>query len=154
MNNTRGRRTFIAGSIGLLVFGCVHLLAVYKSFFVAPSTPVEIEVDRALRALKMDMGPFHPTGRHTVNILNTSYSALLLYAGVMNLVAVGPVIAAGRLRKLTIVNIFFVAVLMAIPLSLQFPPPALFAAIVLILFVVSLFRQGGVNKSSGLLPKI
>ncbi len=143
MNHTRGRKTFIAGSIGLLIFGSVHLLAVYKSFFVPPQTPVEIEADRALRAVKMDLGPFHPTGWHTVNILNSSYSALLLYAGVLNLVAVGPAIAAGRLRTLTRVNIVFVSALLAIVLALQFPPPALFAVIILTLFIASLVQQAG-----------
>lgn len=140
---SRGRRTFIAGAIGLLVFGGVHLLAVYQSLLVSPSTTAEVEADRALRALKMDMGPFHPTGWHTVNILNSSYSALLLYAGVLNLVSVGPAVAAGRLRILTVVNIVFVAILLTIVLALQFPPPALFAAITLILFLASFLRQGG-----------
>ena len=148
MNKTRGRRWFIAGSIALLVFGSVHLLAVYQSLFVPPSTPAEIEADRALAALKMDMGPFHPTGWHTVNILNSSYSALLLYVGVLNLVALGPAIAAGRLRKLTVVNIVFVAILLTIVLALQFPPPALFAAITLVLFAVSWFRQSDAESSA------
>lgn len=148
MAETRGRKMFIAGAITLLIFGSVHLLAVYQSLFVAPTAPAEIEADRALYALKFDMGPFHPTGWHTVNILNSSYSALLLYAGVLNLTAVGPAIAAGRLRRLTVVNIAFVAVLLAIVLALQFPPPALFAATALAFFAISFFRQAAATEAT------
>ena len=96
----------------------------------------------------MDMGPFHPTGWHTVNILNSSYSALLLYAGVLNLAALSPAIAAGRLRRLTVVNIAFVSVLLAITLALQFPPPALFATITLAFFAISFFRQATAADST------
>lgn len=141
---TRGRGMFIAGSIGLLVFGGVHLLAIYKGLVVGPTTPAEVAINAAEKAFKvMDAGPFHATGWHTMNILNCSYSALLLYAGVLNLIAVGPAIAAGRLRILTCVNIIFVALLLGITLVFQFPPPALFAAVTLIFFIVSLVKQAG-----------
>ncbi len=146
-NATPGRRTFMAGAIGLLVFGSVHLLAIYKGLVVGPTTPAEVAINNAEKAFKvLDAGPFHATGWHTMNILNSSYSALLLYAGVLNLIAVGPAVATGRLRKLTMVNIVFVAVLLAITLIFQFPPPGLFAAMTLILFVVSLMRQGSASR--------
>ncbi len=136
-----GRRLFLAGSIVLILFGAVHVLAVYKSLIVGPESPAEADADRALRAFSMNMGPFHPTGWHTLNILNASYSVLLIYAGVINLIALGPAIAAGRLRALTLANMIFVALIAAVPLLLQFPPPLVFALLALILFILSLVKQ-------------
>lgn len=136
-----GHRLFLAGSIALIVFGSIHVLAVYKSLVVGPTSPAEEEVERALRKFGIEMGPFHPTGWHTTNILNSSYSVLLIYAGVLNVVALRPAIVAGRLRALTIVNIIFVALIAAIPLLLHFPPPLVFAAAALVLFILSLTRQ-------------
>jgi hypothetical protein len=148
-NQRRGRRTFIAGAIGLLVFGSVHMIAIYKGLIVGPKTPDEIAIDNAERAFKiLDVGPFHTTGWHTMNILSISFSALLLYTGVLNLLVMGPMMAAGRLRKLTAVNIVFVILLMAIILVFQFPPPALFAALTLLFFVWSWMRQGSANLSA------
>ena len=136
-----GRRLFMAASIVLIIFGAVHVLAVYKSLVVGPESPAEADADRALRAFSMKMGPFHPTGWHTLNILNASYSVLLIYAGVINLIAVHPAIAAGRLRALTLANVVFVALIAAIPLLLQFPPPLIFAAAAWVLFAFSWLKQ-------------
>jgi len=97
-----GRRLFLAGSIVLILFGAVHVLEVYKSLVVGSESPAEVEADRALRAFSTKMGPFHPTGWHTLNILNASYSVLFIYAGVINLIALGPAIVAGRSRALTL----------------------------------------------------
>ncbi len=135
-----GRRLFASASIVLILFGAVHVLAVYKSLIVGPESPAEAEADRALRALSMRMGPFHPTGWHTLNILNASYSVLLIYAGVINLIGLRPAIAAGRLAALTLANMIFVTLIAVIPLLLQFPPPLVFALLALILFVAS-YRQ-------------
>lgn len=136
-----GHRWFKAGAITLLVFGGIHLLAVYKSLFVAPTDPAEFRAEAALRDFKVDLGPFHPTGWHTVNILNASYSALLLYVGILNLIALDPVAAAGRLRTLTVVNILFTTILFAICLALQFPPPMVFAFACMLFFTISLVKQ-------------
>lgn len=136
-----GHAWFKAGAFTLLVFGGIHLLAVYKSLFVAPTDPAEIRADEALRAFKVELGPFHPTGWHTVNILNASYSALLLYVGILNLIALGPVAAAGRLRTLTVVNILFTTILFTICLALQFPPPMVFAFACMVFFAISLVKQ-------------
>ncbi len=139
--NVSGHRWFKAGAITLLIFGGIHLLAVYKSLFVAPTDPAEIRADEALRAFKIELGPFHPTGWHTVNILNASYSALLLYVGILNLIALCPAAAAGRLRALTIANILFTTILFTICLALQFPPPMVFAFACMVFFSVSLAKQ-------------
>lgn len=136
-----GRRLFMAASIVLILFGAVHVLAIYKSLVVGPETPAEADADRALRAFAMKMGPFHPTGWHTLNILNASYSVLLIYAGALNLIALGPAIAAGRLSALTLANIVFVTLIAAIPLLLQFPPPLVFALLALALFITSYIKQ-------------
>lgn len=143
-------RWFKAGAVTLILFGSVHLLAVYKSLFVAPTDPAEIRADEALRDFKIELGPFHPTGWHTVNILNSSYSALLLYVGILNLIALGPVAAAGRLRALTVVNILFTTILFAICLALQFPPPMVFAFACMLFFTISLVKQ---RASMATLPK-
>jgi hypothetical protein len=137
-----GRRWFIAGAIGLIVFASIHLLAVYQSNFGEPATPEIAELDRMLRNVHiLDAGPFQASAWHTVELLNTSYSVLLLYAGVLNLLMVGPALASGRLRRITWVNILFVGLLLALTVVFQFLPPMVLTAVVLLLFVVSLIRQ-------------
>ncbi|MEK6644277.1 MAG: hypothetical protein AABZ08_10240 [Planctomycetota bacterium] len=139
--NISGHRWFKAGAITLILFGSVHLLAVYKSLCTTPTDLQEIRLNEALRAFKMELGPFHPTAWHTLNILNASYSALLLYVGIMNLIALGPVAAAGSLRTLTLVNILFTTILFTICLALQFPPPMVFALACMVFFAVSYVKQ-------------
>jgi len=141
-SRVRGGGWFLAATIVLLLFGSVHVLAIYDSLYgkSEPGTP-KARVDEALRAFKLDLGPFHATGFGTVMILNSSYSVLLLYVAILNLATWRCAAAAGRLRRLTVINMLFVALLGGICLAFQFPPPLLFAALALLLFIVSYVRQ-------------
>lgn len=136
-----GRKTFLAGTIVLILFGAVHLLAVYHANFNPPATEQEAEIKRLESQYSIAMGPFKATGWGCVQILNSSYSVLLLYAGVLNLLAMRPAIAMGRLRAITLCNIVFVAILLAITMIFQLPPPMLFNATALVLFGVSWWKQ-------------
>jgi hypothetical protein len=143
-SNTRatpGRGWFKAGAIGLIVFGAVHLLAVYKGLFRQPTTPQEIAAHEALLALRMDMGPFRPTGWHTTMILNSSYSVLLIFAGALDLLSLNALVAADRLRPLAAVNSLFCGVLFLITAAFQFPPPMLFALACCVFFLVGWFKS-------------
>ena len=141
MNKTPGRPLFLAGNIVLLLLGIVHLLPFFASNLVPPGNQIEIEVHRALHALKYDMGPFHATGWHTTQLLSGSYSTLVIFVAILNFFTMGPMIAAGCFRTLTIVNLIFTAILLGITLVYQFPPPMVFSLVALILFGVSLMRQ-------------
>lgn len=90
----------------------------------------------------MKLGPFTPSAWGGMQILNSSYSVLLIYIGILNLLAMRPAAWAGRLKALTVCNIFFVALLLLITIVFQFPPPMLFAATALIFFGVSWVKQG------------
>jgi len=136
-----GRSWFKAGAIALIIFGAVHLLAVSKSLAITPTDPVEIDLTARLKAYSVDMGPFKPSAWHTTNILNTSYSVLLIFAGVINLLALSPAVAAQKLRPLTLASVIFTFLIAAICLAFQFPPPLIFAAAAWFCFTMSLIRQ-------------
>jgi hypothetical protein len=137
----RGRRMFRAGAIGYLVFAGVHLSAFLQSVFVAPTDPLQIEAERALRAVVVDMGPFHTHFGLLVRLLSASYSTLLLFVGALNLVALQAAVAHGRLRALTLVNLAFCALLAVLAAVVRFPPPMVFALAIEILFALSWVAQ-------------
>jgi hypothetical protein len=136
-----GRRLFRAGAIGYLVFAGVHLTAFLRSILVAPTDPLQTEAERALRAVVLDMGPFHTHFGHLVRLLSASYSTLLLFVGVLNLVALPAAVAHGRLRALTLVNLAFCGLLLALAAVVRFPPPMVFALVIEVLFALSLVAQ-------------
>ncbi|MCG3126914.1 MAG: hypothetical protein CHACPFDD_01769 [Phycisphaerae bacterium] len=136
-----GRRAFRIASISLIVFGGVHLLAVGKALVVRPSSPQEITADRALRALSTAIGPFRPTAWHGMQILNASFSVLLIQVGVLNLLRLRIVDRAPDLRSATLANVIFAALLLIITIAFQFPPPMVFAAFATVAFVTSLVQQ-------------
>jgi hypothetical protein len=136
-----GARLFRAGAIVYIVFAAVHMLPFLKSLLVAPTDPLEIDAQRALRAVVVDMGPFHTDFGQLVELLSASYSLLLALVGTLNLVALPAAATAGRLRALTLVNLAFCAVLVVVPAIYQFPPPLVFALIIETLFALSLARQ-------------
>lgn len=142
-----GAGWFRAGAIGLLVFGAIHLLAVFDGLFREPTAPVEVEVKRALLAFSLQIGPFRPTAFHTTMLLNASYSIFLFFVGVLDLVALRPAIAAGRFRALAYVNIVFVALLLAACAAAQFPPPLVLCLVILILFCIALARYVGARRA-------
>jgi hypothetical protein len=134
-------RLFRAGAIGYLVFAGVHLTAFLRSILVAPTDPLQIEAERALRAVVVDMGPFHTHFGQLVRLLSASYSTLLLFVGVLNLVALPAVVARGGLRALTLVNLAFCGLLLALAAVARFPPPMLFALVIEVLFALSFSAQ-------------
>lgn len=135
-----GRKPFVAGCIVLLLFSSIHLVPFVQSIAVAPADPLELEAHRAMEAVKVDMGPFHTDFGLLVKLLSASYSVLLYFVAAVDLVALRPVIAAGRLKTLALVNAIFAAILLAICLLCRFPPPAVFALVALVLFALSALR--------------
>ncbi len=142
-SSSPGRRWFKAGAIVLIIFGAFHQLVVYKSLLVGHETPAEARLTQNLKSFQVPgpMGPFKPTAWHTTNILSNSYSLLLIFAGVINLLTLTPVIAAHKLRPLTLANVIFTFLIAAICLAFQFPPPLLFAGAAWFCFTMSLIRQ-------------
>ncbi len=136
-----GSRLFRAGAIGYLIFAGVHLTAFLRSILVAPTDPLQIEAEHALRAVVVDMGPFHTHFGQLVRLLSASYSTLLLFVGVLNLVAQPLAVAAGRLRALTLVNVAFCGLLLTLAAVVRFPPPMVFALVIEVLFALSLVAQ-------------
>ncbi|MFO0973657.1 MAG: hypothetical protein U1A27_09495 [Phycisphaerae bacterium] len=138
----RGLRLFqLAGAL-LLLFGVVHTVAVVKALIAGESG--DARVDRLAadaRALTFAVGPFHSSAWGAIQILNASYAILLLHVGVVNLLVARPAAAAGRLRRLTLVNLLFVAGLLAVASAYQFPPPMLFSALIGLVLAASAWRQ-------------
>jgi len=141
MQSKSGHKTFLAGAISLIIFGSVHLLAVYKANFTEPTDPKLAEINAAAKAYTIELGPFTPSAWGGMQILNSSYSVLLIYVGILNLSAMRSAAQAGRLTALTVCNIFFIVLLLLITIVYQFPPPMLFAGIALIFFGVSWAKQ-------------
>jgi hypothetical protein len=142
MNATPGRRLFIAACIVLLLFGCTHLVTVVRSKVVPLTDPLQIEADRAMQAVTIDMGPFHTNAAMLMHLLSASYSTLLLGLATINLVTLRGAIALRRFRALTIVNIIIAGALLTITIIYQFPPPMVFSLVAAVLFMASLIRQG------------
>jgi hypothetical protein len=137
--HTPGRRSFVAGALVLLLFGAVHLLAVYKSNFMPPEPGPAAELDRMAKDLKHRIGPFEASAFGLIQLLSASYS--VLYAGATSLATVGPAVTHGRLSRLTTLNLMLAALLLLLTVLAQFPPPMFFAAVATILFAVSLIQQ-------------
>jgi hypothetical protein len=135
-----GRSLFIAGVITLALFSAVHMIPMLIFMFTEPTKPVEIEAKRAMAAVAVDMGPFHTSWLGLNQLLSASYSALLFFVVGLNLVALPAVVAHGRLRALAAVNAIFVAILLAIAVIYQFPPPGVFSLIALIFFLGAWMR--------------
>lgn len=140
--SVRGRRAFVAGIVFLFVFGAAHGLAVYSSNFKQPATEDARQVQGILKETVVQKSPFQATTWGAVQILSCSYSALLFYVAMLNALAFKPMIAAGRLRALTITNIVFAAVLLLVTVIFRVLPPMLFSVLVLLCFFVSFTQQG------------
>ncbi|MGE0480971.1 MAG: hypothetical protein AB7Q17_10920 [Phycisphaerae bacterium] len=136
MAGTPGVRWFRAGAITLLVFAIVHGLAIYEANFAEPRTDAARAVKQAARAHQAQLGPFLATAWGGMQILNTSYSILLCFVGLLDLVAVKDA-AAPRVRTLAAVNMGLAAALAGVALLYQFPPPAVFALAALVCFTIA-----------------
>jgi hypothetical protein len=138
---TAGSRLFRAGAVGYVIFAAVHFVAFLRSVLVAPTNPLEIEAERALQAVVVDLGPFHSHFGLLVQLLSASYTTFLVFLGVLNLVALPAAAAHGRLRALTLVNLLLCALLLGIAAAARFPPPMLFSLVIAVLFALSLRAQ-------------
>lgn len=133
-----GRGCFIAGSIVLILFSLVHMIPTCYDIFVEPTEPAEIAAKEAMAAVTVDIGPFQTHLGKLHLLLSMSYSALLLFVGVANLVALPAVVAHGSLRNLALVNVLFTSILLAISLGCLFPPPAAFSLVAESLFALAM----------------
>jgi hypothetical protein len=122
------------------MFSAVHMIPMFFSIFVEPTTPVEIEAKRAMAGVVIDMGPFHTHWGMLNQLLSASYSALLFFVVAINVVALPAIVAHGRLRTMALVNAVFAAILLAISLMAQFPPPAVFSLLAGVFFAGAAVR--------------
>lgn len=143
-----GLNWFRTGAVGTLLFGCAHLVAVYKVNFAPPPTPEMAAAKAALESVQEQFGPLRASAWGGLQILNASYSILLFQVGVLSLSAAPACARAGRLASLTWINLTAMAALLAVSLWFQFPPPAVFAFLLVVIFAVSLARQQRVTQSS------
>lgn len=139
-----GRRLFIAGSVTLILFSLVHMIPMFADLFSEPTDPLQIEANRAMAAVAVDIGPFHTHFGKLVHLLSVSYSTLLLFVAAVNLVALPAVVADGRLRALSLVNVIFVGILLSTSIIFRFPPPGVFCLLALVCFVGAVVRAPGV----------
>ena len=137
----KGKRTFIAGAVWLILFGTVHSLAFVRGLVVEPTEEFEKRFHDAGKAWKIEMGPLQTTALDTMQILSGSYSILLIFAGAMNLTCMSALIAHNALKRATILNIVFISMLLALTIAFRFPPPMVFAGIILFCFCSSLMYQ-------------
>jgi len=137
----RGRRTFVAASVALLVFGAVHVLRIYADNFAPPRTLQEAELRAMMKSFGVPFGNLYPTAWSANQILSASYSILLIWTGTLNLLLLRAAAATGLLRTLTRVNVIFIGLLLIVTIFWEFPPPMLLAGIVFLLFLASLMRQ-------------
>lgn len=133
----------------LLLFGAAHSLAVYKSNFRPPDGPEAADLVAALKGYHMKVGPVDATAWDTNQILSSSYSILLFFAGAANLLMLKPASLVGRLRGLTILNLVLTAALGAVTVIWTFPPPMFFALAALFCFLVSLVQQARAGGAAG-----
>jgi len=130
-------RAFTTGSIILVAFGAVHLLAVYKALFTEPRAESELLLKAAALAHQDQLGPITITAWDGMMILNSSYSVLLLWIGATNLLVEGAVRRTGSIRRLALQNAAFAAVLTGIDLIWFFPPPLIFSVGALVAFLIA-----------------
>ncbi|GMU83648.1 MAG: hypothetical protein AMXMBFR47_35180 [Planctomycetota bacterium] len=137
-----GRRLFVFGCYGLLLFGLAHALAVVKAL-AGPANDAEKAVVTTMQNHVEYFGPLKMTAWGAMQTLSTSYSILLIQSGVLSLLLLDAAIAAGRFLALTIVNILFLLAILVVSTLYQILPPMVFAAAVAALFAASMFLQKG-----------
>ncbi len=139
----RGKCWFIAGCVVLILFSIVHMIPMFIGLFSEPTAPLEIEAQRAMTAVTVDIGPMRSNWAKLNNLLSTYLSALLLFVAAINIVALPAVIAHGRLRALSMVNAGFCAILLGLAVVFTFPPPGVFALAAVVCFG---FAASGAGK--------
>jgi hypothetical protein len=136
-----GRRSFIAGSLILILFGLVHTIVVLAEAFNPPDDARLVALHTTMRELKVERGPFNPSEWALAQILTNSYSLLLVGLGIIGLLVVRPMAMVGRLRALTTLFIMLTGTLVLINVLWMFPPPLLFSGLALAAFCSSMVRQ-------------
>ncbi len=142
-NLTPGRRTFIAGSIVLILAGSTHSLAVIAVVFGEPRSDAEAAYQKAAKEFVLTTTPLESNAWGGNQILSASYSVLFIQAGVLSLLAMSPLRKVGRLRLLTLLNVIFAGLQLAIAIAYQFLPPLVFSGVICALFAISLWQQSG-----------
>jgi len=148
--STPGRRTFIAGAVGLILAGSSHSLAVLAVVFGEPQSEAEVAYRQAAEAFVLTTEPFESNAWGGNQILSASYSVLLVQTGLLSLWAMGPLQQAGLLRRLTLLNLICSGLQLGISIAYQFIPPMAFCGVVFVLFAVSLWRQRGAASAATL----
>jgi len=139
MNDKWGRRLFTAGAVWLLLMGLVHSL----SFLVKQSAANETE--RQLLELMANY-KFNLMGsmRSMDNLLRGFSIAFMLAAlgmGALDLVLVRE--RAGLLKRVALVNIFWLTAMMAVSLCYFFAIPISFIGVALLIFVLAWLKLPG-----------
>lgn len=153
-----GRRFFIFGCVGLILFGVGHGLAIVNSWR-GPANEQERMLMATMENTAEQLGPLRATAWGAMQTLSLSYAILLGYAGVINLLMLGPAIAANRLLPLTIANVVLLLLILIVSIWHQLLPPMVFSAAVAGFFAASMFRQrgpyfdcAGVSPGAGVAP--
>lgn len=138
---------FRAGSIGLILFGGLHTLAVLRAWFLPPPDAATADLKSRMLAITLRMGPLEATGWGTVQILNAGYSILLFQAGVVSLLATRLTAGGQGLRGLAWANLVCCGLMFALSGWFQFLPPLVLSALIGGLFAASLVM--GEGKTGG-----
>ncbi|MBL8880373.1 MAG: hypothetical protein JNG88_14765 [Phycisphaerales bacterium] len=93
----RGSGAFIHGRVTLLHFSAVRMVPMFASILVEPINPSRSMAKRVMRAVAVDIGPFHFDWSQVKHLLSVRYRALLFLVVALNRVAVPAVVAQGRL---------------------------------------------------------
>lgn len=133
---------FLAGCIVLILFSSVHMIPMLIGLFSEPTAPAEVEAQRAMAAVSVDIGPVRTNWMKLSSLLSTYLSTLLYFVATLDLVALPAVIAHGRLRALALVNAGFALILLALAMVFVFPPPGVFALAAVACFAGAAVRAG------------
>lgn len=132
--NPSGRRLFLAGTIGLFLFGGLHSLAVLNAYFGPHEKPEEKAFLTAAREFSEPMGPFRPTGLDALLLLNLSFSILMLQCAALSFAAWRLAREARLLRFMSAINAVALGTMTVASYLHHVPPPLVIGAITLLLF--------------------
>jgi len=135
-----GRRTFIVASVFLVLMGVMHGIAQLTS---RATRPEGIAIEAAMRGYHVSLGfGMSPSLLDLSDNLGFSVTIALLWLGAMGLVVATADPSARVLRRTTIVNLVGGAALAVSQAHYRVAPPLVLLALIELLFVVSLIRQG------------
>ena len=133
MDDKLGRRLFTAGGVFLLVLGCVHSLSLIKS--QVPSNETERQLlDLMSNYLFNLMGTMRSMG-DLVRGFSISFMLAMFAVGALDLVLRHE--RAGLLKRVALVNVVWLAAMVAVALRYFFAAPLSFLVIALLIFVLA-----------------